>query len=526
MHILFYCSFANSILFFVMAIYVAEKVRKSKAAMPLLLLYLSFSVWCLGSAFFNVAETKEQAFFWYDVSSIGWIFFPALSLHFFKHLAYSFQSKKHEKRFMSIYSAPVLLLVLELFFHQNLLRDELVQSGSGLGWAMTISVKSPFYYLYILYVIVCISVGIFYVRRWGNLNSLTEHKVQSRNLFLLTALVLLAGFSLDLFIPVFSSFLPPVSNVVLFFLFLTTALNLKKYDIFKPPGFVAYTTILNTLDDPVILFDEEYKFFSISKALTAMLSYTIDDLKGKQLPYILKNHSYNQENAKTLSMQKFLYDKELILVAKNGLEIPAVYSASVVEDARGDFLGYILCLRDISMRITREKELIESTKRYKELIAEQYVMANFDLLTGLPNRRSFFAMLEERVKTYKKVHEDFTVLYMDLNGFKDANDTYGHLAGDIILKETADRGAFAARMGGDEFVILYPACEMPDGITGVIKGIKELIDQPFLIQGTKIHIGIAIGYKTFSEMGEDTNNLMGQADLAMYEDKLKSKAKK
>lgn len=293
MHILFSFAFTNFILFLLTSLYIGEKIKKSKAALLLIFLYLSFSIWCFGSAFFYLSETTASAFFWYHISSIGWLLFPAFTLHFFVRLSFSAYNKKLKKKFYFIYVVPVIFFGMEVLFHETLLQKDLIESNSGLGWAMTLATDRPFYYLYVLYIGLYIGLGMVYVRKWGAGMTSLMHKEHGKKMFYMTAVVGIAGFFVDLILPLFSHYLPPFSNILLFLLLVSTIINLKAYDIFEIPGFIAYRTILNTLEDMVLLFDADYKFFSITPSVTTFLGYTLDDLKGKELTYILLNNTYN-----------------------------------------------------------------------------------------------------------------------------------------------------------------------------------------------------------------------------------------
>ncbi|MBC7961577.1 MAG: diguanylate cyclase [Steroidobacteraceae bacterium] len=150
-------------------------------------------------------------------------------------------------------------------------------------------------------------------------------------------------------------------------------------------------------------------------------------------------------------------------------------------------------------------------------------LANFDALTGLPNRRLFFDRLTCILSHCKRYKEQFSLLFLDLDRFKSVNDTLGHDAGDELLREVAKRtqeclrhADTVARMGGDEFaVILSRIIEPPD--TGIVSDkIITALGRPFIIQGQQCHIGVSIGVSIFPDHAENAESLLKAADSAMY----------
>lgn len=150
-------------------------------------------------------------------------------------------------------------------------------------------------------------------------------------------------------------------------------------------------------------------------------------------------------------------------------------------------------------------------------------LANFDALTGLPNRRLFFDRLSCLLSHCKRYNEQFSVLFLDLDRFKSVNDSMGHSAGDELLCEVAKRmreclrhADTVARMGGDEFaVLLSRIIEPPD--TGIVSDkIITALARPFTIQGRECHIGVSIGIGVFPDHSDDAETLLKIADSAMY----------
>ncbi|MXO48628.1 EAL domain-containing protein [Erythrobacter vulgaris] len=151
--------------------------------------------------------------------------------------------------------------------------------------------------------------------------------------------------------------------------------------------------------------------------------------------------------------------------------------------------------------------------------------ADYDALTGLHNRNAFDRILGERIKLYRKSQQDFFVLMLDLDGFKDINDCFGHLVGDVVLEEISSRiskavptGAIAARWGGDEFAIITPLGTTLKEARNLGKAMIAAVADQVEISGRQVGVSATCG---LAQSAEDLNvrELMRRADLALYHGK-------
>jgi diguanylate cyclase (GGDEF)-like protein len=153
-------------------------------------------------------------------------------------------------------------------------------------------------------------------------------------------------------------------------------------------------------------------------------------------------------------------------------------------------------------------------------------LALIDELTGVANRRQFDLMLERFCEKYERRDSgSFALLYVDLDRFKEINDTHGHRAGDFFLVEVAKRirqatrgGDLLARWGGDEFALLLDNPSQAS-IDRVVKRVRELVEQPVLWRDSRIQVGASIGVVRYPEDGTTPEALLGHADQRMYSDK-------
>ncbi|HEX7301095.1 MAG TPA: EAL domain-containing protein [Solirubrobacteraceae bacterium] len=155
------------------------------------------------------------------------------------------------------------------------------------------------------------------------------------------------------------------------------------------------------------------------------------------------------------------------------------------------------------------------------LIAER--LALHDALTGLPNRVLFRSRTQRAIRAAARRGGGVAVMLVDLDRFKEINDTLGHHYGDVVLRQVGARlgGVLGeddtvARLGGDEFAILLPSVETPAGSIGVAAAVRHAVSQHFDVTGVRVELGASVGIASFPEHGRDVDVLMQRADVAMY----------
>ena len=188
--------------------------------------------------------------------------------------------------------------------------------------------------------------------------------------------------------------------------------------------------------------------------------------------------------------------------------------------------GEVLFVDGVFFDVTDQKRGEEARRVAEEELKRQAALnkhlALHDALTGLPNRTLFHERVAHAVSSRSEDDDGFAVLVLDLDRFKDVNDTLGHHSGDLLLCELADRLRRAvrahdlvARLGGDEFALLLPACSR-DAAAALIGRVKRELEHPFVLHNLPLNVEASIGVAVFPGHGQDVDSLMQRADVAMY----------
>ncbi len=174
---------------------------------------------------------------------------------------------------------------------------------------------------------------------------------------------------------------------------------------------------------------------------------------------------------------------------------------------------------DPPVMVVTALDITERDEAERKLIHQ----ANFDQLTNLPNRYYMLSYINSALARARRQLLKVSLLFLDLNNFKDINDTMGHGTGDELLKQVADRirallreSDAAARLGGDEFLILLEGLHRQEQAEIVVSKIIESFEHPFIIDSKKIYTSASIGISTYPDDGETVELLMQHADAAMY----------
>jgi histidinol-phosphatase (PHP family) len=281
-----------------------------------------------------------------------------------------------------------------------------------------------------------------------------------------------------------------------------------------------YEKVFNGTQDAMFLIEvtDEYDFKYVRNNLAHQnnTGITLDQIKNKSPQGLLGKEMgdvVSDNYKKCLEARKSItYEEELSL--PGGKRIWLTTLTPIIEG------GKVLHIVGSATDITERKKLeIELEKQ-----------ANYDKLTGLPNRRLFFERLERYIVESERDNTQFALLFVDLDGFKDINDNYGHEAGDEVLTTVGQRilkcirkSDTAARMGGDEYSALIRGIEDRKMISNIVQKIHKALQEVMHIGNNECYINSSIGIAIYPDNGTDSEILLRNADYSMYEVKKKGK---
>jgi diguanylate cyclase (GGDEF)-like protein/PAS domain S-box-containing protein len=273
--------------------------------------------------------------------------------------------------------------------------------------------------------------------------------------------------------------------------------------------------VLRSMAEAVCVLNREFDFISINPAFSRMTGYGAEEVIGRNASLMDSTQhtaSYYTEIRGELRHQG-RWSGELWQKRKDGEEFLCAYECSSVDDSDGDDTLYVLVLNDITDQKRAEQEL-----RY---------LANFDPLTNLPNRTLLAERLSRAIVRARRQGERLALLFLDLDRFKDINDSLGHAAGDRILcaaaarlQETVGSRHTVARLGGDEFTVVLENLGSAAHAEQAARDVIAAFEQPLLLDDKQeIAITPSVGISLYPDNAQTPTELLKQADTAMYQAK-------
>ncbi len=264
-------------------------------------------------------------------------------------------------------------------------------------------------------------------------------------------------------------------------------------------------------NEAILITDAKLRIVLVNKTYEKMMGFMEEEVLGVDTAKVgaqLHSHGFFR-NLVSVLKERGHWQGELVNRRKNGEKFPTWYSISQVLNAEGQAENYIAIFSDISER-----------KKSRERID---FLAHHDSLTELPNRALLNDRLEMAINTAKRRGEKVGILFIDLDRFKNINDSLGHSAGDQILRQTAARLTSSvrnddtvARLGGDEFVVLLPRVRDERSLAEVAIKLREELLKPYIVEDMPLHLSPSIGIAVYPDDGDTPSTLIKNADAAMY----------
>ena len=269
--------------------------------------------------------------------------------------------------------------------------------------------------------------------------------------------------------------------------------------------------VLQHSHDAILVTDAEINIVDVNPAFEKTTGYSREEVLGKNLRLLSFGEHDNdfyqafwEQLTRTGSWKGEIQDRR-----KGGEIYPKWMSVSTISDAGGGVSHYVASFRDIS-------DLKATEKRLEHL-------AHYDTLSGLPNRSLLIVRLEQALSLAHRNHWTLAVIFIDLDHFKEINDSLGHSAGDRLLTEVGGRllhcvreSDTVARLGGDEFVIVLDNVSNPRVVSEVLGKLKDTLARPVNVDGYELFVTASMGISLYPDDGRDAEALLRNADSAMY----------
>lgn len=277
-------------------------------------------------------------------------------------------------------------------------------------------------------------------------------------------------------------------------------------------------TTLHAIGEGVVLIDAEGRIEYMNPAAEQLCGWSFHDALHRPVSEVLESVDIQNRRSTTAAEDSLLSNdrrvKQNILLCKAGEKHVVEELATPLCDRHSKMAGAVSVLRDVTEELQRTEQL-------------DYA-ANHDSLTGLPNRNLLKDRTRQAIARAQRKHENFALLFLDLDRFKTVNDNMGHATGDALLIDVAKRLTECvreedtiARLGGDEFVVLLDGPTQRNQVGAIADKIRRTLREPyqFETQSDAITVTVSIGASLYPSDGQDSETLLGHADNAMYQAK-------
>ncbi len=268
-------------------------------------------------------------------------------------------------------------------------------------------------------------------------------------------------------------------------------------------------TLLNSMSDAVLVTGADGRIRTVNSAATRLLGFADSELIGHAFDWLVA-----EPHRPTFSVERVLEEPgETVIRTQRGQTIPVSISASAVSSDDPAFMGQIFVLRDVTERKRAERRI-----RY---------LARFDTLTKIPNRMQFQHLLQQAIARTRREERGLLLLYIDIDNFKEINDTFGHAAGDRVLETISERltrvlprESVVGRLAGDEFSVFAEGIDGEEARHEQAGALARLVlgevGRPLHVGEHEIYVTASVGIALCPENADNVIDLIRNADAAMY----------
>jgi len=279
--------------------------------------------------------------------------------------------------------------------------------------------------------------------------------------------------------------------------------------------------IIEQIHNGVITTDLEGIVLSWNLGAKKLYGYSENEMIGKHISIIYRKGERDRlkKEIRSRLLDTGIYNEDLIFITKSNDTIDIALSITLLKDEYGNTIGRI----GINQDITERKKAEDTFNEQKNILHYQ---ALHDVLTGLPNRLLFQDRLKHGIKSAERHTSGLAIFFIDLDKFKQINDSLGHDVGDSVLKAVAKRlkrvireEDTLARLGGDEFTVIMNNLKYPENAEILAKKILKVLAEPLYIDGHILYITGSIGISLYPQDANEAKALLKYADTAMYKAK-------
>ena len=271
-------------------------------------------------------------------------------------------------------------------------------------------------------------------------------------------------------------------------------------------------SILSSMNEAIIVTSADGTITRINEATSRLLDYTSDELVGQNMDIIV-----DRKKGRPLEPDSGMgIPREAYLLSKSGERVPVSYTSSSIRNDDGLAGDCIYAAQNITERRKAEKRI-----RY---------LARIDALTKVPNRMQFQHLLQRAIARARRSNKSLCLFYIDIDKFKEINDTFGHLAGDTTLETVAERLTSAlprdsviGRLAGDEFAVIVDkldaGAEIRPSLDKLASTLLDCLADPFFVQGHEVFMTASMGVAFYPADARNVIDLIRNADAALYHSK-------